>query len=68
MTIWRVVNAAVYSLGPASLMCDCSWGVYEQPRYSANMVAQGQGKFGPIIVADPRKSFRLKIKIKLELS
>ena len=26
------------------------------------MVAQGHGKFGPIIVADPRKSFRLKKK------
>ena len=35
-------------------------GVYEQPRCSANIVAQGHGKFGPIIVADSRKSFRQK--------
>ena len=35
-------------------------GMYEQPRCSANMVALGHGKFGPIIVAHPRKSFRLK--------
>ena len=28
------------------------------------MVAQGHGKFGPIIVADLRKSFRVKKKKK----
>ena len=26
------------------------------------MVAQGHGKFGPIVVADPRESFRIKKK------
>ena len=50
-------------LGAVSLMCDCSLGVYEQPRCSANMVARGHGKFGPIIVADTRKFFRLKKKV-----
>ena len=31
-------------------------------RCSANMVAQGHGKFAPIVVADPRESFRVKKK------